>query len=68
MNPFLSDELARQHIEGLLQSGTLDRVGASLQRPRPAGSLRRALGMRLVSAGLVLIDGRSEPLSSGLET
>jgi hypothetical protein len=57
MIPFLSDQIARQHIQALRCDAQRARLAASDAR-RPGRGVRRAVGLRLVSAGLTLIDGR----------
>jgi hypothetical protein len=60
MSPFLLEEVAREHIADLHAAGAAARLAGG-HGGRRKGSLRRAIGMRLVDAGLVLIDGRPAP-------
>jgi hypothetical protein len=64
MNPFLLEELAREHIADLHAAGAAARL-ARAHAVRRRGAVRRALGMRLADAGLVLIDGRPDRAPAG---
>jgi hypothetical protein len=59
VNPFLGSELACLHIADLRREAEARSRLRQGRRRKGPGGLRRAVGMRLVDIGLVLIDGRA---------